>query len=760
MDNGDNIGSAARSEKDSPIKPGRTELNPSIAVENQKPPLAVSSLNASASDAVKQLPKVSVTESPKIDQSPNTEINYPLYALREAQQLEKHLEGRKDSRGNSELTIIPQVTDSEGRSVTRDGAPSDFNRRIKQSYLDALQSSANTEPARNQRLFQVDQQIKDIAKALNLKDSPSLEHITAIKKPENIAQLTPAQRQSVSELENLLKQKEIINSSSVKSIEKQYENFLERTNQTSALNDFRRWKPLLETLPFQSWLDLSGASTNSQRIIEEGKNPFTAHHKAVRALNETSSNTYMADMYFRNAIEAADKLDPKALDANIARVKLQTKTEKDKAPPDRFTLTSLKAEEEALILLKASPGLMRVAYADFLLNSGNRDQAFHQLIAAADNPAAIAIINKNNGYYEQLVDRSLHGDKSIITPAHRASEQLEDFNNHFNSALGHLKSGDKERAKEEFQTAYNSAQEARQSIQGVDTQDMGHNAQLFAEAINREKNKSPETINHEKLKAMEDLQQHYKTLAHLPALTALAQAKAELTVSADNGKVSTERNQIVRSLIAYADSDSRLGDLTGIKQQVDYIKELVHEHSYGEMAWDYLRRNSGSIVALGAGFGVAGLTCWSGPGAALAGAAAAGAVAGTLTDWAVGNEVSLESFGGHCLEGAGGGLGKVVQGSMAANTGIVSRFPKPLVGPAIGASSSAATGAIEHLGDIGTPGVYMAKVGFDTIAGGILRGPRSFIAKKAPHMKGFVLSPGFSHVLKGPAEQLFEAGKP
>jgi hypothetical protein len=193
------------------------------------------------------------------------------------------------------------------------------------------------------------------------------------------------------------------------------------------------------------------------------------------------------------------------------------------------------------------------------------------------------------------------------------------------------------------------------------------------------------------------------------------------------------------------------------------------DKSYGEMGWEFLqqnlsweslRQNSGTIVGMGAGMAVGALTCWSGPGAGVAafaaGSFAAGLVggsAGTATDWALGNGVSLNSFGGHCFEGLGG----LVPGRIIGSR-LISTIPHLGVRWAtIGVATSGATSAIQYIPDLVQkgPSAYLPKVGLNAGLGLALWPALRYI----PRLRPLFESPVLSHTVKAPLTQgLFETG--
>ncbi len=692
--------------------------------------------------------------TPVADVSRVGDVLTPGYHLSEANRLQRHLETRDDGSGGKEFFVKKEVVDADGTRHVVTDSPQSLKRKIGQSYWSALQTAADSEPARKEELAQIEKNLEAAKKLSGFDKIPTLKELEAMT-PEELAKRSPEQQDALKEMRALLERKQDLENSSLAKAIEQYKKYLDDTKQESALKRFELYEPLLATMPFQNWLDQTGNSVRGQLNFEnltvaEEDNPFSYQQKAAEALRQ--GNTEMAERYLKRAVECAQNISPEQIKAEMKRVK----DEQAKLDPNSAEFQSLTAQQDQLRLLMAAPGLMQTAYADYLARSGKTDEAFVQLSLASSNHLALALINGRNdstqqqgdssqqqeGYFEKLVNLCVHGNKEMVDSGRVAATQLQAFSEHLKRAAELSSSSnpeDQQKAEAEYRAARDAAAAASKACEGVNANDCARNAELIAAAIRAEEDiKPPQQKDEKKIAELKEQQKLYTSLSHLPALAAVCQATAESGIAADGELANAEKRAKIRELLQTAQIDHHLS--SEVQAQLDGLEEESREKEWPERTAQWFRRNAGTFAAITAGTVVTGLTCWSGPGAALAGGMTAGAVAGALADGAAGNEVTTWTVGQHAFEAFGGGVSGLVRGKMLASAG------KVLSHPAVaGATASGAGSAVEHFPTLITqgPGAYLPEVAWSAGTGGAVRGSILGRARKlAP------VVPGLSHALK------------
>jgi hypothetical protein len=445
---------------------------------------------------------------------------------------------------------------------------------------------------------------------------------------------------------------------SSKEVIKLFEEFEERLNPEKTTGLLSQYQESMNTLPFQLWLNNLSASVSTRQLEPDQENPFSAHAKAIKGLQSIPTPTSHIEKAFRQAIEDADQIDPAALKAKLYQIQA-TKTGAT-LHGDQEAVSRCNDEMKSVALYQLSPGLLRAAHAVHLDNTGNRLEAAENLLTVAlDYPEAAKFINSNDNTFEKLLNHALNGERDPVEAARSTAEHLENYRKLLQEVPKYLSSGETDKAKEALQAAGQEAQRACLQAEQIDHGRMAENAEFFRKQFEAERSKPHGDIDPRKIELFLQNTKRYEELSHIESHAQLALATVELPLSHDTYGV---RKRIER----IEANDPTISEQPGMDSRIRELKDLSREKRWSEQALDALKNNAGSIVAIGSGFiagtAVAGLTCWSGPGAGFAGfaagAATSGAVAtllGSGTDYVLGNEVTLKSSGLHFLEGASGG---------------------------------------------------------------------------------------------------------
>ena len=689
------------------------------------------------------------TAGAECDPSGQTNIWSSLHSLNQAQDLERHLNTRRNSQGQVEAYCESTAVHANGCRTTIIHTATSLRQAINQHYLESMRAAADSEPARQNDLERVNGALDILRKRARLDHVPTSEELAKMLAPAQRAKLQPQEIEVREAMQQLRTVKQDLVASGLDNVRQGYESFLERTGQTRALQVFQREKRLQETMPFQNWLGRIESGSNSAiRIghvdIDKNTNPFSTREIATSYLERTPVVREMAEANFQRAIRQADQIDQKTVAKELERIRV----EKTKVGSDRFELAILNQQEKTLTLLSAAPALCRTAYADYLLTQGDKNGAFAQLMQATDNPIGVAFIDHQNKYFEQLVDKSMHGDKNTLAQIKSAAGLVEASNDHFQRGLALSKSAaerDQVQAKAEFEAAKEAAHNAAKQTGRLDTEALRENAKQLDRALNAESNKPVSEQNQEKLKALRDQRDAYKYLSHIPALACLKEAKADFALaSIQDRPPNAEESTAMRSSLNYASGDHALDEVPGATQQLKALYEMVRTKNFGERALAWVERNAGTITAVSVGFTVSSLSCWSGPGALIAGAAA-GAAAGTAVDYLCGNELTLETFGGHAFDGLGGGISQKITTHL---TGTVLKNARPwLVRTGTASAATAGRSAIENIPTAYNEGPlsYSGKVLNDTAVSALLGYAK---VKSLP-------IPGFTRAIKDGAREIY-----
>ncbi len=386
--------------------------------------------------------------------------------------------------------------------------------------------------------------------------------------------------------------------------------------------------PVYKELKRQVEATISGKPVDAPAAAGAGDDPFVLLNAAGEKRQKGDSAG--AEVDYKKAIEAAQKLDPQMLKAKLDEIEQAKKANAGNAD----ALEQIKGIEQAL---RHPTAIAQVNYAEFLMEQKRSGEAKALLDKVAkDNPTFV----KENPEFQQLTrtaEERKKGEEPFDNPFPRLSAFKEKY-----------EAGDLDGARKELEAAVTAAGK-------IDRKLMQENKKVCDEALKEEKAKPESQQDKAMLKELEERRAVYDALDHASSTCKLALGKFELAGKNYNSAKSLFEQVKNEDPEVANNPETKMGELL----------EASEEPSTWGKVWgwtkDILKELTCSAAAILAGVGVAVLTGWSGPLAV-----GAGAVAGAATYTAMKTLVFGEKFHWSmpvwgAIDGASGGLAAIAR---------------------------------------------------------------------------------------------------
>jgi hypothetical protein len=406
-----------------------------------------------------------------------------------------------------------------------------------------------------------------------------------------------------------------------------------------------------------------------------------------------------AEAEYKRALELSNsqynEQNKKIADIEAEQAKLTTEFDLGKT-------FELEQQKQLAMVLKDDRGEVMLSYAQFLIKEGRNVEASNLLLdVATEHPTVAARIGQET--FDSLITQS-STTKRLVDMEIQARASIDKYTELTMQAQ-------KEDNPDKWTEAVAELEKITKSPSALDIKAANEMLAVYEKQIAEEKQKPIGEQNNEIIAALEQDKTHLEgvmgnnkrfqsyakfELARISVMTdnvanadqllneiAASDPNFEHDMTQNNPDMAKQFSLIHDSVAAYKED---IREKPWYEDAWHYTKKAGSAVAYAASAsWQFIKENLGMVVATAAGIVVgtvvAGLTCWSGPGAVIAGAAAGmaagalvGGILGTGTDYAMGKDVTWGSAGQRMLDGGTGALGGYIfKGAQVGRAAYVAR---------------------------------------------------------------------------------------